>query len=65
MPRFYSLRDIAKELQEPFHRVRYAITEGGIEPTQRVGMLRLFTVEQLPLIREALAKSSRRELAHA
>lgn len=63
MPKFLSLRDIAKELREPFHRVRYAVAEGGIEPAQRVGMVRLFTADQLPLIREALSKSSRRELA--
>lgn len=63
MPKFYSVRDIARELREPFHRVRYAIAEGGIEPAQRVGIVRLFAADQLPRIREALQKSSRRELA--
>jgi len=29
MAKLLSLRDIAKELHEPFHRVRYAVAEGS------------------------------------
>jgi len=65
MARLLSLRDIAKELHEPFHRVRYAVAEGGIEPVMRVGIVRLFDASQLPSIREALNLSSKRQLVHA
>jgi hypothetical protein len=65
MPKFYTLRDIAKELRVPFHRVRYAISEGRIKEAARIGIVRVFTSDQLPLIKAALQKSSRRELANA
>jgi hypothetical protein len=65
MSTIYSLRDIAKHLNEPFHRVRYAVTEAGIEPAARVGIVRVFTADQIPMIQEALEKSARRELANA
>jgi len=62
MSTIYSLRDIAKHLNEPFHRVRYAVAESGIRPAARLGIVRIFTAEQIPLIQEALKKSKRREL---
>ena len=59
-----SLRDIANELREPFHRVRYAVAEGGIKPAMRIGIVRLFDREQLPVIKAALEQSSKRQLCH-
>lgn len=61
-PRFVSIRDIADRLDEPFYRVRYAVAKHKIEPVQRVGIVRLFSEDQIPAVKAALAATSRGEV---
>jgi hypothetical protein len=56
---------IARELDEPLHRVQYAIRTRGIEPEAIAGNLRIFTpetVEQVAdILREIDRQAARRE----
>lgn len=45
---------IAKRLEVPRSRVDYAVTKAGIQERGRAGILRLFSPDQLPVIRAAL-----------
>lgn len=47
--------DVAKKLGLPRSRVDYAIEKAGIRERHRAGILRLFSVDQLPIIEAALA----------
>jgi hypothetical protein len=51
---------LARELGEPLHRVKYCIDAYGIEPTQRAGVLRLFSRDDLPRIKSALVRIAQR-----
>lgn len=55
-----------REVKEHFpgfsiHQVKYAITEYGIEPRRRVGIIRLWGEEDLPRIGAALSRIARRQ----
>jgi hypothetical protein len=56
---------IARELDEPLHRVQYAIRTRGIEPETIAGNLRIFTpetVEQVAdILRDIDRQAARRE----
>jgi hypothetical protein len=51
---------LARELGEPLHRIKYCIDAYRIEPTQRAGVLRLFSRDDLPRIKSALARTAGR-----
>ncbi len=46
--------DVARSLGVPRSRVDYALDKGGIRERSRAGILRLFHVDQLPVIEAAL-----------
>jgi hypothetical protein len=46
--------DVARRLGVPRVRVNYAIDKAGIRERGRAGILRLFSLDQLPVIRAAL-----------
>ena len=48
--------EIAEEFGERLHRVRYAIATFQIKPRWRVGIIRQWARDDLPKIRDALAK---------
>ena len=53
---------LAAECDVPHHRLTYALKAAGIQPVQRVGILRVWSADQLPQIREAVERiASRRE----
>ena len=49
-----TLGDLVHITGQAEHRVKYAINAYGIEPTQRAGVLRLWTQDDVPLVRAAL-----------
>lgn len=53
-----TIRDVARECDARVHRVRYVVDELGITARRRVGMVRLWTRDQLPEIRAALARTA-------
>ena len=61
-----TLGQIARELNYPLHRLKYAIDAYRVEPTQRAGIIRLFSRQDLPRIKSILNRiASRREVFHA
>lgn len=63
---FLTVGDICRETGEKTHRVKYAIDTYRIDPIGRAGILRVFSPDQLPQIRSALARiAGRREAANA
>lgn len=57
---------LAAECGVPTWRLTYALKAADIPPVQRVGILRVWSAEQLPEIRAAVERiASRREVAHA
>ncbi len=55
--------DIARRIGVPRAQIDYALDKGGIRERGRAGILRLFSVDQLPVIQAALAtvRSRRRK----
>jgi DNA-binding transcriptional MerR regulator len=51
-----TIRDVARECGVRVHRAKYAIAENGIEPHQRAGNMRLFSPQQIPVIKSALSR---------
>ena len=65
-PALLTLGAIAKEIGEPLHRVKYAVSSYSIEHTQRAGIIRLFDREMIPTIRAAVKRiANRREVGNA
>lgn len=50
-------RDLRKLTGVPMHVLNHALDRDGIEPVARIGPARVWDREQLPAIREALARS--------
>jgi hypothetical protein len=57
---YLTVRDIARQTGRPFHVIKYAIAAHNIREAGRVGVIRLFTSDQLPAIEAALASTSKR-----
>lgn len=51
----FTVGDISRELDNPRHRVTYAIDKLGLNPVTRAGIIRLFSREQVDEIRATLA----------
>ena len=49
-----TLTQMADELDEPPRRVDYIIKKHRIRPTARIAMTRLFTLQQLEVVKEYL-----------
>jgi len=58
---FLTVRDVARRLNEPTHRVIYAIREYRIESAHGVGIIRLFVPDQLPTIASAVKRVRERK----
>jgi hypothetical protein len=53
--------EVARRLNAPLHKVNYVVRTRGIRPAATAGAYRLFTVEQVAKIGEALAEIDARE----
>ena len=53
-----TLGQIARRLDQPIHRVKYAIERYRIEPTQRAGILRLWNEDGLARIERSVRRLS-------
>ncbi len=60
MPKLLSLTDIAKRLKIPFHRLRYVVAAANMQPVQRVGIVRLWSEDQMPEMKAALVKKPKK-----
>jgi hypothetical protein len=64
-----SLGDLERELRQEFpgvrrHQLVYAIQSRGIEPARRLGITRVWSRSQIPVIKQALnGIANRREVA--
>ena len=58
MYQFVSIGDLIDLLGEPRHRVEYAIERFAIKPIGRVGIARIWSVDDVPRIREALESTA-------
>ena len=54
MTEFFTVGDIARRIGVPRARVDYALDKGGIRERGRAGILRLFSIDQIPVIEAAL-----------
>lgn len=60
-----TIRDVAKACGVRTHQAKYAAAEYDIAPRLRVGIIRLWSVEDLPRFRSVLSRiAGRREVAH-
>lgn len=50
----YTVGEIADQLAEPPARVAYIIAKYRLKPVRRVGIIRLFSEQQIGVIREGL-----------
>ncbi len=51
-----TLPEIARRLGEPLHRVRYAVETYRIEPSERIGIMRVWGEAQVAAIQSALRR---------
>jgi hypothetical protein len=59
---FWTVGRICTQLNEPLHRVEYAIKSRGIEPVGTAGNARVFEADQVEVIASALREmDARRE----
>ncbi|HOA73883.1 MAG TPA: hypothetical protein PL151_04215 [Phycisphaerae bacterium] len=56
IPRLLTIGEIAECLDVSMHRLKYAIDQYKIAPDRRVGIIRVWSEQKLPLIESALAK---------
>ncbi len=63
MTELLTVGDIARRIGVPRAQVDYALDKGGIRERTRAGILRLFSPDQIPVIKAALAtvRSRRRK----
>ena len=59
-PQRLTLRDIAHRENVKMHVAKYAIDSADILPVQRVGVIRLWSADQLQEISRAIARTSRK-----
>lgn len=51
---FYTIGEIADQLQEPTPRITYVISKHRIKPVRRTGIIRLFSADQIETIKQGL-----------
>jgi len=56
--RLLTLGEIAERLDISTHRLKYAIDRYKIKPTRRVGIIRVWREDDIPLIKSAIARIS-------
>ena len=54
--RLHTIGEIARSEGVPAHRISYAVDSYRIEPTQRAGIIRMFSDEKVEVIRAALRR---------
>lgn len=64
-PSLLTITEVARLIGVAVYRVKYALDVHNIEPRQRAGVIRLWSVDDVPAIREAVEKCSRREGVNA
>lgn len=52
----FTLGQLAERLGVPVHRLKYAIDQHRILPAMRVGILRVWSENEIPRMRRALAR---------
>lgn len=55
-PKLLTLGQLAKRLNVSIHQLKYAIEQNNIEPVTRVGIIRVWSEENIPLIESALRR---------
>jgi DNA-binding transcriptional MerR regulator len=55
-PQLLTLGEISERLGVSTHRLKYAIEQYKIPPTRRVGIIRVWSDDKIPLIQKALAQ---------
>jgi DNA-binding transcriptional MerR regulator len=55
IPRLLTVSELAEQLGVSTHRLKYAIEQYKIEPTRRVGIIRVWAEDKVPQIVSALA----------
>jgi hypothetical protein len=56
LPPLLTIGEIAERLGVSMHRLKYAIDQYRIVPDRRVGIIRVWSEDKLPLIESALAR---------
>ncbi len=56
MPRLLTLGQLARRLGVSTHRLKYAIDQYQVEPRMRVGITRVWSEDDIPRMRSALAR---------
>ena len=60
MLRLLTISDLAACTGEPEHVVNYAIKRYGPKPSQRLGIIRLWTESDVPLIQESIDRTAQK-----
>lgn len=60
IPKLMTIGELAIRLGVSTHRLKYAIDQYHIEPTRRVGIIRVWSEDQIFLIESALSKIGRK-----
>ncbi len=55
-----TIADLRRHFGQPSHIINFAIERHGPQPSGRVGISRVWQESDLPLIKEALAKTAKR-----
>jgi len=55
----FSIGQVAAQLGQPVHRINYALDKSRLQPAGRVGILRLFTREQVEQIGRIITEVDR------
>lgn len=53
---FLTLGELATQLSTSKHQVKYAIDQYRIEPAMRIGIIRVWSEDSIPLIQSALSR---------
>lgn len=56
-----TLGEIARLTNQPIHRIGYIVQSRNIKPSQRAGNLRLFSSDDLAMIKSELARIAERK----
>jgi hypothetical protein len=59
-PKVFTLGQLAEHFGVTNHRIKYAVERYKISPVTRVGILRVWSAEQLDAIKGALDRTARR-----
>ena len=58
MLRLLTISDLAAYTGEPEHVINYAIKRYGPKPSQRLGIVRLWTEDDLPVLQDSIKRTA-------